>query len=94
MNPPPFKYALALFGQILRIYIWRPFSVRYSTHRSETLFGQILLIIIFGGLFQSASTLRSEALFGQILRINIWRHFSVRFNAYIDQKPFLVKFYA
>ena len=60
----------ALFGQILRIDILRPFSVRFYAY-------------IFGGPFQSDSTHRSEARFGQILRINIWRPFSVRFNAQI-----------
>ena len=78
--PPSLNTPLPFLVRFYAYIFGGPFQ-SYSTHRSETLFGQILCIILFGGLFQSDSTLRSEALFGQILRINICRLFSVRFNA-------------
>ena len=82
----------ALFGQILRIYIWRPFSVRFnaqirgpfwldSTHNNIWRPFSVRFNAVIRGPFWSDSThIYLEALFSQIQRI--------------DQRPFLVRFYA
>ena len=82
----------ALFGQILRKSIWRPFSVRFnaqirdpfwldSTHNIISRPFSVRFNALIRGPFWSDSThIYLEALFSQIQRI--------------DQRPFLVRLYA